>query len=264
MLTEGWDANTVTHIPGVRAFGTQLLCEQVVGRGLRRISYAPDDNGMLPAEYAEVYGVPFSFIPSNGAVGMPKPAQPATRIHALEERFAAEITFPRLVGYRYEIEPGPLPVHFGRDSEMALSAQDVPLLVEVAPIVGEADIHTLEDLQEIRMQTIAFNLADLVLRRYFDDRGADQFWLFPQILRITRQWLTECVTLKDHAFSQMLWLGELRDRAVDRIYNSIVAGSTGKQTLKPILRPYDTVGSTAYVDFDTRKPTCIEFGVSSL
>ena len=66
MLTEGWDANTVTHILGVRAFGTQLLCEQVVGRALRRISYAADDDGMFQAEYAEVYGVPFSFIPSTG------------------------------------------------------------------------------------------------------------------------------------------------------------------------------------------------------
>src|SRR4028119_850731 len=63
MLTEGWDANTVTHILGVRAFGTQLLCEQVVGRALRRMSYAADEHGMFPPEYAEVYGIPFSFIP---------------------------------------------------------------------------------------------------------------------------------------------------------------------------------------------------------
>src|SRR6185437_769877 len=72
MLTEGWDANTVTHILGVRAFGTQLLCEQVVGRALRRMSYTVNDNGRFDAEYAEVYGVPFSFIPTNGAVGRPK------------------------------------------------------------------------------------------------------------------------------------------------------------------------------------------------
>jgi type III restriction enzyme len=63
MLTEGWDANTVTHILGVRAFGTQLLCEQVVGRGLRRMSYITNPDGRFDPEYAEVYGVPFSFIP---------------------------------------------------------------------------------------------------------------------------------------------------------------------------------------------------------
>ena len=114
MLTEGWDANTVTHILGVRAFGTQLLCEQVVGRGLRRMSYVPSNrtltvNGQpieieaFQVEYAEIYGVPFSFIPSAGSATDPKPASPPTRIRALEDRIACEITFPRVVGYRYEL-----------------------------------------------------------------------------------------------------------------------------------------------------------------
>ncbi len=76
MLTEGWDANTVTHILGVRAFGTQLLCEQVVGRGLRRRSYAPNDRGFFEPEYAEIYGVPFSFIPASGSTPNPKPHSP--------------------------------------------------------------------------------------------------------------------------------------------------------------------------------------------
>ena len=72
MLTEGWDANTVTHVLGVRAFGTQLLCEQVVGRALRRMSYAANDDGHFEPEYAEVYGVPFSFIPCSGATDGPQ------------------------------------------------------------------------------------------------------------------------------------------------------------------------------------------------
>ena len=42
MLSEGWDARTVTHIMGLRAFSSQLLCEQVIGRGLRRVSYEFD------------------------------------------------------------------------------------------------------------------------------------------------------------------------------------------------------------------------------
>src|SRR5207253_1247361 len=91
MLTEGWDANTVTHILGVRAFGTQLLCEQVVGRGLRRMSYAADDAGMFQPEYAEVYGVPFSFIPSAAAGGTPAAGPTPTRVRALDQRIAAEI-----------------------------------------------------------------------------------------------------------------------------------------------------------------------------
>ena len=84
MLTEGWDANTVTHVLGVRAFGTQLLCEQVVGRGLRRMSYAVNDEGRFDPEYAEVYGVPFSFIPCSGSTQDPKPGPMPTRVRALE------------------------------------------------------------------------------------------------------------------------------------------------------------------------------------
>jgi len=82
MLTEGWDANTVTHIVGVRAFGTQLLCEQVVGRGLRRMSYATNAAGMFEPEYAEIYGVPFSFIPCSGTAVNPKPGPMPTRVRA--------------------------------------------------------------------------------------------------------------------------------------------------------------------------------------
>jgi type III restriction enzyme len=93
MLTEGWDANTVTHVPGVRAFGTQLLCEQVVGRGLRRMSYAVNEKGHFNPEYAEVYGVPFSFIPCSGAAKDVKPGLLPTRVRALESRHARSV-FP--------------------------------------------------------------------------------------------------------------------------------------------------------------------------
>src|SRR5690606_23231125 len=123
-----------THILGVRAFSTQLLCEQVVGRGLRRRSYTADEDGMFPPEYAEVYGVPFSFIPAAGSAPDPKPGPPLTHVRALEDRIACEITFPRLVGYRYVLE-GRLPeVTFDEADHLALSTQGLPTKVEVAPI----------------------------------------------------------------------------------------------------------------------------------
>ena len=91
MLTEGWDANTVTHILGVRAFGTQLLCEQVVGRGAApRLATTPNDEGMFEPEYAEVYGVPFAFIPTAGTSPVPTPPKPVHRIRAVENRAALE------------------------------------------------------------------------------------------------------------------------------------------------------------------------------
>ncbi|MEP7310127.1 MAG: hypothetical protein ABJA98_31855 [Acidobacteriota bacterium] len=121
MLTEGWDANTVTHILGLRAFGTQLLCEQVVGRGLRRMSYAVNDDGLFNAEYAEVYGVPFSFIPCSGSNPNPTPGPMPTRVRALEDRIGCEITFPRLVGYRYDVPSERLSATFTNDSKFSLA-----------------------------------------------------------------------------------------------------------------------------------------------
>jgi type III restriction enzyme len=255
MLTEGWDAQTVTHILGVRAFGTQLLCEQVVGRALRRMSYAPNAQGCYEAEYAEVYGVPFSFIPTSGSSPDVKLGPTPTRVRALEDRIACEITFPRLVGYRYDVGGERLAATFTAESCLALSTADIPTLTESAPIVGETSIHTLDDLKRRRPNEVAFLLAKLTLEKYFrDDEGNDKPWLFPQLLAIAKRWLAECVTLKDHTFPQMLLLIEFAHDAADRIYQSIVASTGGAAALKPILQPYDTLGSTRYVDFDTTRP----------
>jgi type III restriction enzyme len=255
MLTEGWDANTVTHILGVRAFGTQLLCEQVVGRALRRMSYAPNEQGHFNPEYAEVYGVPFSFIPCSGSTKEPKPGPMPTRVRALENRIACEIAFPRLLGYRYELAGERLTPKFTDESRLALSTADVPTKVQLDPIVGESSIHTLDDLKRRRINEVAFLLAKLTLERYFrDDDGNDKPWLFPQLLGIAKRWLAECVTLKDNTFPQLLLLIEFAHDAADRIYKAIVASTDGTATLKPILRPYDTLGSTRYVDFDTTRP----------
>ena len=255
MLTEGWDAQTVTHILGVRAFGTQLLCEQVVGRGLRRRSYAANEKGMFEPDYAEVYGVPFSFIPCSGSTKEPKPGPLPTRVRALEGRIACEITFPRLLGYRYDVAGERLTATFTEDSRLSLSTANIPIEVENAPIVGETCIHTLDDLKRRRPSEVAFLLAKLTLERYFrDDDGNHKPWLFPQLLGIAKRWLAECVTCKDHTFPQLLLLIQFAHDAADRIYKAIVASTDGTAALKPILRPYDTLGSTRYVDFDTTRP----------
>lgn len=271
MLTEGWDANTVTHILGIRAFGTQLLCEQVVGRGLRRMSYAADDRGFFTPEYAEIYGVPFSFIPCSGSNPDPKPGPTSTRVRALEDRIDCEITFPRLLGYRFEMPEERFEVCFTEDSKLALTTADVPTKTENAPIVGESSIHTLDDLKRRRPQEVVFLLAKLTLEKYFRADGevlADKpkehhfdsevkSWLFPQLLSVARRWLAECVICKDNTFPQMLLLIGLAHDASDRIYKAIVRSYQGEKILKPILRPYDTVGSTRYVDFDTTRPVYV-------
>ncbi len=268
MLTEGWDANTVTHILGVRAFGTQLLCEQVIGRGLRRRSYAVNGKGMFEPEYAEVYGVPFSFIPCSGSSTQIKLGVQPTHVRALEERIALEITFPRVMGYRWDMPSEKLTAKFNESSNLALSTQDVPSWTKNEPIIGESSVHKLDELKNRRMQEVAFLLAKLTLEKYYrlesdkrDEKTKEhkfssdvKSWLFPQLLEISRQWLDKCVVCKDNTFPQMLLLMELAHDASDRIYHSIVEGITGEKNLRPILRPYDTVGSTRYVDFDTIKP----------
>jgi len=278
MLTEGWDANTVTHILGVRAFGTQLLCEQVVGRGLRRMSYAAVKKTLIvdgsaveveafPTEYAEVYGVPFSFIPASGSVKDPIPRPAPTRVRALEDRIACEITFPRVVGYRFVMPTTKLRAGFNDESKLPLSSKDIPLKTENAPIVGETVIHTLDDLKARRSPEVAFLLAKLVLEKYFradGEKRADkttehrfdaevQAWLFPQVLQIAKRWLDECVVLKGDAFPQLLLLIEYAHDAADRIYRAIVESTEGEKKLVPILRSYDSVGSTRFVDFDTAR-----------
>ncbi len=255
MLSEGWDANTVTHILGVRAFGTQLLCEQVVGRGLRRISYAVGADGKFNPEYAEVYGVPFSFIPCSGSTTGPKPGPTPTRVRALEERVASEITFPRVMGYRYDLPGQKLSARFTEGSRMTLSNADIPTKIQLDPIVGESSIHTLDDLKQHRLSEVAFYISKLVLEHYFrDDEGNVAFWLFPQVLKIAREWLTSWVTLKDDTFPQLLLLVEFAHSAAERIYEAVVRSDQGEKVLKPMLKPYDTIGSTRYVDFDTIRP----------
>ncbi len=263
MLTEGWDATTVTHILGVRAFGTQLLCEQVVGRGLRRMSFALNPEGRFDPEYAEVYGVPFSFIPCSGSTSEPRPGPQPTRVRALEDRIACEITFPRLIGYRYEVTGERLDAKFTPDSRMELSTRDVPTKTENAPIVGERVIHDLDDLRRHRPQEVAFRLAKVVLEKYFAEaalqpdgttKRIERAWLFPSLLRIARRWLDECVKLKDNTFPQLLLLHQPAYTAADKIYKAIVEADPGTKVLRPILRPYDVVGSTRFVAFDTTRP----------
>jgi type III restriction enzyme len=259
MLTEGWDANTVTHILGIRAFGTQLLCEQVVGRALRRASYDADENGMFDPQYAEVYGVPFSFLLGAGK-GKARPAKPVQTVRALPERAELRIEFPRLIGYRYQLPVDRLDARFDASSILPLSTQDVALKTEVDPIVGLSETHTLDDLREQRMQTVVFAIAKRTLALHFrDDEGGERPWLFPQLLRITRDWIAECVTpyLKDGAFEQLLLFVEYGHAAAERIRQAIVAGTAGEKRLLPVLRPYEPIGSTDYVFFETTK-TCYQ------
>ena len=262
MLTEGWDANTVTHILGVRAFGTQLLCEQVVGRALRRMSYEPHKDpetgeDRFQPEYAEVYGIPFSFIPAAGATKEAQPGLMPTRVRALESRTAAKMHFPRLLGYRYQLPEARLTATFSEASRLTLTSANMPTEVELAAFVGESTFHTLESLKRARPNEVAFALAKCALEKYLRDaEDKMQPWLFPQVLGIVKQWLNECLILHDNAFRQMLLVGANQHAAVDKVYHAIASPDIGgEKIVLPIPQPYDTLGSTRHVDFFTTRPT---------
>ena len=177
MLTEGWDVNTVTHILGVRAFGTQLLCEQVVGRGLRRTTFATElrtleltdgaqvDIECFPPEYADVYGVPFQFIQAGGK-NDPKDTK-VTRVLALPERDHLAVRYPRVAGDQWELPREALHAHFTEKSTMELTTESLATATVNAPVVGRAVVHDLQALRDHREQEVAFRLSKLVLEKYF-------------------------------------------------------------------------------------------------
>jgi len=260
MLTEGWDANTVTHILGVRAFGTQLLCEQVVGRGLRRRSYAVDERGFFTPEYADVIGVPFRFIPT---VAQTKDITlvPSRRVYADPERAAAKITFPRLTGYRMELADERLFADFRDDTRLTVSTADFPTETTVVGVVGDEETLDLAGLHAAREQTVAFELAKLLVAEYLAVVGQQRPWLFPQVLRLTRQWLREQVDYHDDTFPGLLLVKQKARQAAERIMHAITWVEGARvSTVLPVQRSFEPVGSTADVDFFTTKAV---FGTSA-
>ncbi len=258
MLTEGWDANTVTHILGIRKFGSQLLCEQVVGRGLRRRNYAVNEDGRFEPEYAEVYGVPFAFIPSDRPTPTPPPRPPAVLVQALDERADLRISFPKVDGYRVEIPDEHLYIgSFEDDARVHLDRSRVALWTQTGGIVGETSEQDLEKFRRARKQTVAYEIAETLVRRHFAVHDAvERPWLFPELVDITRQWLDSCVTVDAGSALGMLLLGEGKAFAAEKIFNSIAYQEGARsEFLMPILRRFDPEGSTDDVCFPTRKAT---------
>jgi type III restriction enzyme len=258
MLTEGWDANTVTHILGIRPFRSQLLCEQVVGRGLRRRSYAVNEQtGHLEPEYAEVYGVPFAFIPSDRQIAKPKNPRPAIEVRSEPDRWELAISFPKLDGYRVELPDEPLHTDFTDDARMHLDETAVALWVENRGVVGVPDEIDLEDIRNARTQRVAFEIASVLIQReqfFAAHAGAERPWLFPQLVTICRRWLDEYVTTEPGITKGYLLLTQACARAAERVFDSIVRYPGSRSAvLMPIMRRFDPVGSTEEVSFLTRK-----------
>jgi type III restriction enzyme len=256
MLTEGWDANNVTHILGVRALGTQLLCEQVMGRALRRQAYALNDEGLFDAEYADIFGIPFDFT-AKPVVAPPKPPVDTVQVRAVRpERDHLEIRFPRVEGYRVELPETRLEATFGDDSILELTPDLVgPSITENRAIIGESAQMNLKHLDDVRHSTVLFKLTQhLLYQKFRDPNGAPKLHLFGQLKRIAKQWLESSLVCKGSTYPALLMYQELADKACERIVAGITEALKDNSSIKVLLDPYNPIGSTAQVRFNTSKP----------
>jgi len=257
MLTEGWDANTVTHVLGVRAFGTQLLCEQVIGRALRRQSYDLNEEGLFNVEYADVLGVPFDFT-AKPVVAPPQPPRETIQVRAVTpDRDECEIRFPRVEGYRVELPEECLSAEFNEDSTLELTPDLVgPSITRNEGIIGEGVDLTLVHTGDLRQSTLLFHLTHRLLYTKWRDPGEEpKLYLFGQLKRITRQWLNSHLVCKGSTYPAQLMYLSLADMACERITAAITRRHADERPIKALLDPYNPTGSTIHVNFNTSKKT---------
>ena len=269
MLTEGWDCNTVTHVVGLRPFMSQLLCEQVVGRGLRRRTYELGENGLMTEEVAKIFGVPFHVIPfkANPAAA-PRPALKRHHVHALPERAGLAIVFPRVEGYRQAIR-NRLTIDWGQVPPLFLDPGRIPPEVEVKgslptnsgrpSLSGPGRLQTI-DLNPFRsgwrLQQLVFDMARDLTREYVAGGAAEApaHVLFPQLVRIVQRYVREKVTPIRPAERLDLFLSPYYGWAIERLVASIRPDTSRGEV--PEVPRYETSrrpGSTADVDYWTSK-----------
>ena len=278
MLTEGWDANTVTHVMGLRAFGSNLLCEQVAGRALRRKTYrlqSYDREGNVipeeqrkrykpenivwkfPPEYAHIIGIPFKVF--KGGTITPPPPVDSRHVRALPERQSAfEITFPNVVGYRVETREGPVRADFSSLENFEIDGSKFPLETTLKTAFGPAEEKlTVGNIRDRREQELFFAITrELLTLHYSDEDGRPLFHKFNQLRRIVEEWYRTKVVLlniADPEYKKLLFF--LNPKAIcDHINRGIMAASQATDRILPVLNFYNRFGSTAYVNGHTSRP----------
>lgn len=266
MLSEGWDAKNVTHILGLRAFTSQLLCEQVIGRGLRRVSHDHDDQGYLKPEYVNVFGVPLSVFQDLGEAGeAPPPPKPSTQIESLPERNALEIRWPNVLRVDTIVTPE-LGIRWEEVEPLGLDPAAVPISAEIAPALGGAsdlskvDRIDLEKLpEEFRLQRMLFRSA----RKIFEElqgqfRGREEY-LAMQLVRLVEQFVrSDRLVIPSEWHSEPLRRRILLTLQVDLIVQHLKRHlyEQNIERLEPVFDGDAPIGSTRYMrTWYTTKPT---------
>lgn len=268
MLTEGWDCRTVTHVIGLRPFMSQLLCEQVVGRGLRRRSYDVGDDGLLTEEVAQVLGVPFEVVPFKATqAGNPQPQPRKHHVHAQPSKLQYAILFPRVEGYTQAVR-NRVAVDWGQVPELTLTPDRIPPEVEAKAISvtntgrlslsgpGRVDQLKLDEFRRgRRVQELAFDLAKVLTGEM--TRGGDgvpAHALFPQLVPIVNRFLKERVKVRRPADLRDVFLSPYFGWVVERLRQAIRPDtSQGEAPEVPRYESSREAGTTSGVSFWTAK-----------
>lgn len=256
MLTEGWDANNVTHIMGLRAFGSRLICEQVIGRALRRLSYDIDPvTGLYQTEYADIMGIDGLNFSDQAKPAPPQKPRPVVHVHAVSpDRDALEIVFPRVEGYRTDFPKERIDIDLSKMEPYVLTTEKVSATkVKMSGIIGERHTLDLDYLDDRRISTIAFEIANYwVAVKLRDPNGEPKTHLFPHAKRIVLQWLkSEKLVCKEGTKRAQLLYRQLTDEVCDLLMGVLVDQPTGKPIIRATLDPFTPEGSTANVSFTT-------------
>jgi type III restriction enzyme len=269
MLTEGWDCNTVTHIVGLRPFMSQLLCEQVVGRGLRRASYELNDDGKFTEEIAQVFGVPFEVIPFKASkAGASAPRIKRYHVHALPNRAEYEIRFPRVEGYTQAIR-NKITVDWTSVPSLELKPDRIPPEVEMKGLnvnnmgrlslsgPGRASDVSLKEFREKRrLQELVFDLAKSFTRDCLAQPQCTvpSHVLFPQLVKIVSRYLNEKVRAYPPADLKDLFLAPYYGWLVEILLEALRPDtSEGEAPEVPRYESTRGPGSTADVDYWTSR-----------
>ncbi|HMO81522.1 MAG TPA: DEAD/DEAH box helicase family protein [Pyrinomonadaceae bacterium] len=272
MLTEGWDANTVTHIVGVRAFGSQLLCEQVAGRALRRVSYilqGYDKDGeptedkrkivsqKFPPEYAHIIGIPFKLFKGGKAAPAPNPVE-TTQIKALKEKEELEITFPNVDGYRIDTAGNKLEANFDDLEPFEIDGTKIPVETIMGNAISPTEIKMgIEQVLERREGELIYWITKEVIRhKYSDDDGNPQFRYFGDLKGIVTRWYNERVKVIGIAgrdYRKLLFFLDGKTIA-SHIVRAINTHENNSEFIRPVLNHYNPFGSTRHVRGVTTKP----------
>jgi len=271
MLTEGWDANTVTHIMGLRAFGSQLLCEQVAGRALRRMNYflqgydkegnPTDDKRKIviekfPPEYAHIIGVPFKFF--KGGTASPVDPPEYTHVKAIPERQKAhEIEFPNIEGYRVEYDDDELQYDFSEIENFEIDGSKFPTTTIMATAFSnEEETLEVQQVLEKREKEIIFLLTKELLKYHFsDDDQNPNFQKFNKLKEIVQYWYDNKVLLlniQDNNYKKLVYFQSPKT-IVDHIRRGINTHINTSEFIKPVFNYYNKFGSTKHVGGNTSK-----------